>query len=220
MSNTVFIRLLLAVVLAGSLVAAPISIQAATPQKPSESGKIKKCKDAEGNWHYGDRAADECAESKIVEMSEQGTKRRVIAAPLTKEELAEQERRKDELTRQAEQKKEQEKQDKLLLSTYSSENDINFIRDRKTAQIESQIKATEETLKPMRAALERMEKQSDKSPQSQQQIERTKAQIARHEAVIAEKRKEQEQLRQKYAQELTRYRELRNQKIATPEAKK
>ena len=194
--------------------------QAANTAQPSETGKIKKCKDAEGRWHYGDRAADECAKSKIVEISEQGTKRRVIAAPPTKAELAERERRKEELEREAERKKEQERQDKLLLSTYSSENDINFIRDRKIAQIESQIKATEETLKPMRAALERMEKQSDSSPQSQKQIEKTKEQIARHEAVVTEKRKEQEDLRQKYADELKRYRELRAQKAAEPQAKK
>ncbi len=198
---------------------ATVSYAANTP-KPSETGKIKKCKDADGRWHYGDRAADECAKSKIVEISEQGTKRRVIAAPPTKAELAERERRKEELEREAERKKEQERQDKLLLSTYSSENDINFIRDRKIAQIESQIKATEETLKPMRAALERMEKQSDSSPQSQKQIEKTKAQITRHEAVVAEKRKEQEEFRQKYADELKRYRELRAQKAAEPQAKK
>jgi len=192
---------------------------AASPP-PSDKGKIKKCKDEEGNWHYGDRAADECAQSKIVEMSEKGTKRRVIAAPLTKEELAEQERNKEALAREAKEKKDQAQQDKLLLSTYANEDDINFIRDRKIAQIESQIKATEETLKPMRAALERMEKQSDKSPESKQHIERTKAQITRHEAVIAEKRKEQDMLRKKYAAELERYRELRSRKVAEPQSKK
>ena len=190
------------------------------PAQPGDHGKIKKCKDADGNWHYGDHAADECAKTKVIEMSEQGTKRRVIAAPPTKEELAERERHKEEIEREAQKKEEQAKRDKLLLTTYSSESDINFIRDRKIAQIESQIKATEETLKPMRAALERMEKQSDNSPQSKKQIEKTKAQIARHEDVVTDKRKEQEQLRQKYEEELKRFRELKASNVAVPQAKK
>jgi hypothetical protein len=44
---------------------------------------IKKCKDATGRWHYGDTAAEECAKSKITEMSDEGTTKQVIAAPPT-----------------------------------------------------------------------------------------------------------------------------------------
>ena len=178
---------------------------------------IKKCKDATGQWHYGDTAADECAQSKITVMTDEGTTKKVIAAPPTAQELKEREARQE--VEEVEHKKadEQARKDALLLSTYGAENDIIYIRDRKIAQVETTIKASEETLKSLRAALTRMEAQAadesksgvDKS--TTKNIELTKAQIARHEGVIAEKRQEQEALRKQYAEELQRYRELKKQ---------
>lgn len=190
---------------------------------------IKKCQDATGRWHYGDTAAGECAKSKITVITEQGTTKKVIAAPPTEQELKEREARRE--TEEAEQKKvqEQAKKDALLLSTYGVENDIIYIRDRKIAQIETSIKASEETLKSLRAALMRMEAQAaDESKggkagadqSTAKNIEQTQAQIARHEAVVATKRQEQEALRKQYADELDRYRELKKTQPAKEAAKK
>jgi len=188
---------------------------------------IKKCKDATGQWHYGDSAAQECAKSKITVMSDEGTTKKVIAAPPTAEELKEREARKE--TEEAEQQRaaDQSKKDALLLSTYGVEDDIIYIRDRKIAQIETSIKASEETLKNLRAALARMEAQavdeskSDKTADQStlKNIEQTRKQIARHESVVAEKRKEQEALRKQYADEMERYRVIKkNQAAKAPTA--
>jgi len=46
-----------------------------------EAAKIKKCKDAEGKWHYGDQAADECERANIIELSTQGITTKVIRPP-------------------------------------------------------------------------------------------------------------------------------------------
>ncbi len=186
------------------------------------SATIKKCKDAAGQWHYGDTAAAECAQSKITVMTDEGTTKKVIAAPLTTQELKEREAHQE--VEEAEHKKadEQARKDALLLSTYGAEDDIIYIRDRKIAQIETAIKASEDTLKSLRAALTRMEAQAaDESKRgvdktTTKNIEQTKAQIARHEGVIAEKHQEQEALRKQYAEELQRYRELKKQQSAKP----
>jgi hypothetical protein len=188
----------------------------------ASSPTIKKCKDATGQWHYGDSAADECAKSKVTVMSEEGMTKKVIAAPPTEQELKEREAHQE--TEAAEQQKaaEQAKKDALLLSTYGVEEDIIYIRDRKIAQIESSIKASEETLKTLRAALARMEAQAaDESKGNKKadestvkNIEQTKKQIARHEGVIADKRKEQEALRKQYADEMERYREIKKNQAA------
>jgi len=175
---------------------------------------IKKCKDATGQWHYGDSAAQECSKSKITVMSDEGTTKKVIAAPPTAEELKEREARQETEAAEHQQAEEQAKKDALLLSTYGGEDDINYIRDRKIAQIETSIKASEETLKNLRAALARMEAQAadeskgDKTADQStvKNIEQTRKQIARHESVVAEKRKEQEALRKQYADEMERYR--------------
>lgn len=183
---------------------------------------IKKCKDATGQWHYGDTAAQECAKSKITVMSEEGTTKKVIAAPPTEQELKEREARKEIEEAEQQRAADQAKKDVLLLSTYGGEDDIIYIRDRKIAQIETSIKASEETLKNLRAALARMEAQAaDESKGNKaadqttvKNIEQTKKQIARHEGVIAEKRKEQETLRKQYADEMERYREIKKNQAA------
>jgi hypothetical protein len=186
---------------------------------------IKKCKDATGQWHYGDSAAEECARSKVTVMSEEGMTKKVIAAPPTEQELKEHEARQEIEAAEKQRAADQVKKDALLLSTYGGEDDIIYIRDRKIAQIESSIKASEETLKNLRAALARMEAQAaDESKGNKaadqttvKNIEQTKKQIARHEGVVADKRKEQEALRKQYADEMQRYREIKkNQAAKTP----
>ena len=178
---------------------------------------IKKCKDATGQWHYGDSAAQECAKSKITVMSDEGTTKKVIAAPPTAEELKEREARQETEAAEHQRAAEQAKKDVLLLSTYGGEDDIIYIRDRKIAQIETSIKASEETLKNLRGALTRMEAQAadeskgDKAADQStvKNIEQTRKQIARHEGVIVEKHKEQEALRKQYADEMERYRVIK-----------
>ncbi len=183
---------------------------------------IKKCKDATGQWHYGDSAAEECAKSKVTVMSDEGTTKKVIAAPPTEQELKEREAHQETEAAEKQRAADQAKKDALLLSTYGGEDDIIYIRDRKIAQIESSVKASEETLKNLRAALARMEAQAaDESKGNKavdqttvKNIEQTKKQIARHEGVVAEKRKEQEALRKQYADEMERYREIKKSQAA------
>ncbi len=212
MRNTPF---LLAVVLTLGLAASTVGVDAA---------KIKKCQDAEGKWNYGDRAAAACERSKIIELSDEGVKTRVIDAPLTEEDLRK--RAQGEAEAEAERKRaaEQARRDRQLLSTYGHENDVKFIRDRKLAQIESTIAATTETVKPLRAALERMEadaaaimaKGKEVSKELNTQILKTRQQIIRHEGALDERRKEQEAIRQRAEADLQRYRELKaNQSLSS-----
>jgi hypothetical protein len=182
----------------------------------SKSSSIKKCQDATGKWHYGDTAAEECARSKDTVISEKGTTKSVIAAPPTEQELKEREAQRETLEAEQTRAAEQARKDTLLLSTYGVEDDIIYIRDRKIAQIETSIKASEQTLKPLRATLARMEAQAaeeSKDPKAAEttvkNIETTRSQIARHESAIAAKRQEQEALRRQYTEELERYRELK-----------
>jgi hypothetical protein len=183
---------------------------------------IKKCKDATGQWHYGDSAAEECAKSKVTVMSEEGMTKKVIAAPPTEQELKEYEARQETEAAEKQRVADQAKKDALLLSTYGGEDDIKYIRDRKIAQIETSIKASEETLKNLRAALARMEAQAADETKGNKaadqttvkNIEQTKKQIARHVGVVEEKRKEQETLRKQYADEMERYREIKKSQAA------
>lgn len=210
----VFPRLcLLAVLLAATI---PVGAQ-----QGKTTGGIKKCQDAAGKWHYGDAAADGCAKSKVEVLSDEGVKKKEIAAPPTEAELAERERRKDEVAQEKRSAEEQAKRDDILRATYGHEDDIALVRDRKVAQLEATIKASEDTLKSLRGALARMEtqKQGEQSDakalaQTEKGIAQTKAQIERHEASVAQKRKEQEQVRKQYTEDLERYRDLKQRSSA------
>lgn len=176
---------------------------------------IKKCRDAAGRWHYGDTAAAACANSKVIVLDEHGITRREIAPPPTEEDLRARKSERAEL----EQAQVRAKRDELLLATYAHEADIIYIRDRRLAQIEAMIKASTDTLKPLRATLERLEKQALEeqgaegraSGQTEKALAQTRAQIAKHEAAIERRRDEQEAVRAEAQQDLERYRELKGQ---------
>jgi hypothetical protein len=198
------------------LLTALINLHPALAGAADTGGKIKKCQDATGKWHYGDTAAAECARSKVVEMSEKGMTKREIAAPLTEEELKRRATKMDDEERKRQEAEERKRTDQILLSTYGHEDDIKFVRDRKLAQIEASIKSSTETLKPLNKTLERLEAQAadeaksgKPSAQTTKGIETTKAQIAKHEAVVATKRQEQEQIRKQAEADLARYMELK-----------
>jgi len=200
------------------ILALGLALSIAGPQTAQASQTIKKCQDATGRWHYGDTAAEECAKSKITVMNDEGVTKKVIAAPLTEQELKERETHKEADAVAQKQAQEQAKKDALLLSSYGVEDDITYIRDRKIAQLDASIKASEQTLTPLRAALARMEAQAADESKSGtvdetavKNIELTKTQIARHEAAIADKRKEQDAIRTEYDQDRARYRELKKQ---------
>lgn len=180
----------LLLVIVGILAAGPVS-----------AAKIKKCQDAQGRWHYGDTAAAACERSKIIEMSKEGNKTGEIAAPPTEAELAAHQAKKEEEARQRKLAEEQARKDQLLLATYGHENDIIYVRDRKLAQVEHTIKATQDTLVSLRKTLERQQKTKD----AEESIKHTENQIAKQEAVIAARRKEQDEIKKRYEAELKRY---------------
>ncbi|OGI39606.1 MAG: hypothetical protein A2V91_02360 [Candidatus Muproteobacteria bacterium RBG_16_64_10] len=197
---------------------------AATAADATSSKSIRKCQDASGKWHYGDSAAEECAKSKITEISEKGTKKKEIAAPPTEEELKAREQRKDELEQEQKLTAAKKRRDELLLSTYGHEDDIIYTRDRKLAQIDSSIKASEDTLKSLRAALARLEGQAAEESRggkalpapTAKSIDQTKKQIETHEAAIRTRRQEQEAVRKQAAADLERYRELKKAPVKQP----
>lgn len=217
--------LLFAVLLAALL---PLVVTPVDAGKRARSDtKIKKCQDEAGKWHYGDEAAEECARERIIELSPEGVKTGVIKAPPTAEEVREQKQQQAELEEARKRAEEQARRDQQLLATYGHEKDIIYIRDRKLEQIEYTISAASETIKPLRAALSRMQADEAKlrkrgreaPPDLKSQIEQTQAQIIRHEAMIAKKRREQEAITQQAEADLERYRELKMEQ-ATPTASK
>lgn len=206
--------------LAGLLILAVSAVDTAGAQAPA----IKKCRDSAGRWHYGDTAAAACTDSKVIVIDEHGITRGEISPPPSEAELRAREAERDKL----EQARERARRDELLLTTYSHEADIIYVRDRRLAQIESMIKASTDTLKPLQATLEHLEKQAVEeqsreggtSEHTEKALEQTRAQIEKHEAAIVRRRQEQEAVRTQAQADLERYRELKSDASPAPAAAK
>ena len=167
--------------------------------------RINKCQDAQGRWHYGDTAAAACAQSKIEVMDQRGLRVKEVAAPPSAAELKAREADGQAAERAKQQAVEQAKRDKQLLATYGHEDDIALGRDRRLADVKAQMSTIESTLDTLRATLTRMQTQTGTA----ENIAKTEAQIAKQEAFLAERMREQESIKARYTEELTRYRELK-----------
>ena len=118
---------------------------------------IKKCKDEDGNWHYGDHAEDKCTTTKVTTLTERGFIAETLEAPKTEEEKqAEAEKLRKEQEELARLQKRQEERDRIL-SIYETEQDIDRQRDNQIESIDSNIKVHEAYLKQMDGKIKRLE---------------------------------------------------------------
>jgi hypothetical protein len=132
----------------------------------------------------------------------------------TPEELAEEERR---AALQAEQKRKTDEaalSDHVLLQTFMSEDDMILARDGKIAAIDGQVRLLESRIHKFEADLERrlaqvksLEERGQKpAKQVLADIDSARAEIEANKAIIETKRREQETLRQRFDQDIERFR--------------
>ena len=117
---------------------------------------IKKCKDAQGRWHYGDVAVKACETSKITTLSKTGHIQDEKPAPKTEQELLEIAAQEKELESQRlileEEKKKEllaEREKTRILSIYETEADIDRQRDNQLYSVDSNIAVHQTFLESM-----------------------------------------------------------------------
>lgn len=98
---------------------------------------IKKCKDANGKWHYGDVAA--CEDSKVTTLSGKGYIKEQKTAPKTKEQLAAEQGEREELEKERLRKEEIEKERSRILTVYETEADIDRQLENQLYSVDSNI---------------------------------------------------------------------------------
>ena len=123
----------------------------------SSAASMKKCQDADGNWHYGDSAVKACQNSKITTLTKRGFIDTEQGPPKTPKQ------RREEL-QQAELLAEKEAQEKALandrlriLSIYEAESDIDRQRDNQLNAVESKMDVHGAYIKGMEARITRFE---------------------------------------------------------------
>jgi hypothetical protein len=139
---------------------------------------------------------------------------------------AEQQARRDaELAKKEEQKKkaaEERRRTLALLSTYSSEKDINTARDRALAEVDKNMKEASKRLEEANKKKRKLD--SDKEfykgkalpAQVKAQIVDNEKEIKAQQAAVEAKLKEMEDVRARFAEEKKRYLELTGKKSSEP----
>jgi len=165
---------------------------------------ITKCQDAEGNWHYGDFAAEACAqESTVTEIDERGLKMKESEAPPSPEEL-EAERAAEEQERlEAERRARQQAENQRLLRVYDSAEAVIKARDERVRAIEQELESHELFRQDLVDEREKARSQGNENRASELSDE-----IRQYDQAIKRLNEERGEIVRKYNQDLERYREL------------
>lgn len=183
----------------------------------SAQAKIYMCKDASGKTLSSDRPIPECADRPVREYSNNGSKHKDYAAPLTAEQKRalelQQERIKAEQAAAAEQKR----SDRALSARYRSEDDIAAARKRDTDLVSIQITQYKAALhgaeKEQAAGLEKQQ-QGTLSPAMQAKQDRLQQKVQDLKKHIKDSEVELAQMNEKYDLTLRRYREITKTALA------
>ncbi len=183
------------------------------------SARIKCWKNNEGIRECGEKVPPEYAQKGHSELSSQGVVLDKKERVKTKEELAEEARQASILAEKEKAEAEQARQDRILLSTFTSVADIEEARDDKVAVLESAItltnKRTEKTQEDLdkriqsAAAAER----AGKTPNEEllKDIEVLRGRIENNKVFIEERRKEQEAVKADAELDINRFKSLKGQ---------
>ena len=206
MSKTQAGTLLVLLALAG-----PTNIMAA-------GGARMKCwVNHEGIRECGDMVPPEYIQQGYMEIDKEGIVRDVKERAKTPEELAEARRLAALEAAKRRQKEKQQTRDRVLLQTFSSVSDIERARDDRITALEAAIKLSGVRNENIRLKLnDHIKRAADSQRMGQaptpallEDIEALRRQIENNVRFIAEKRIEQEQIRQAHALDIERYKRLK-----------
>lgn len=189
----------------------------------SASAKLYKWVDEQGNIQYSDKLPPEVVKKPHEKLDKRGLIIDKTGRAKTPEEIAEEERVRKLQEETQRQIAIQKAKDRVLLNTYRSDDDIILARDGKLATIDSQIRITYTNITRLKDRLSgykqraaTLERKGSKIPaQLQTGIENTRQEINDSYASILRQEKDKETIRNKYAQDLERFRKLSKLKAAT-----
>jgi len=185
---------------------------------PGWAAKSFCCNDEKGSQTCGDILPQECYGRAYREISERGTVLHRIEAPLT---AAQKELRDAEAKRKKEEERtaiEERRKNLALLNIYSSEKDLDFMRERALADIDSARRQAQGRHKE--ALLEKRKldneaefyKKKTLPHELQAQMRSNDIEIQAQQAAMAAKEKELEAVRARFAEDKKRYIELLRKK--------
>ena len=184
---------------------------------------LYKWVDENGKVRYSDRLPPDQSKKEHQQLNSQGVVLTTKDAARPPEELAEEaeaaRKLEEEQAEQAKIQAIQDKQDQVLLLTFSTEEEIEHARDSRIQVIDSVIGLIEGSIATTREKLDPLKKSADRNYVSQgkevpgglaQKIEHLERKIEIRNTQLLAKFEEKEKIRQKYELDLVRFRNLRS----------
>jgi hypothetical protein len=208
-SSKLFVKGLSAILAAAGLL---------TLASPASAQLLYCCQDAKNNRTCGDSLPPICVGKPYTIRGPGGKLVRQVEAPLTAEQLKAREMLAEKKKAEDEAKFEQGRKDKALLSTYSSESEIDKARDRAEADIEASIKLAEQKV----VELEKRKKTAIGDPEMfkkrglpedvKARVVSIDLEIKLQNELIEGKKKDLDATRIKYSEDKRRYQEIRERR--------
>jgi len=178
------------------------------------AGNLYCCFDASGKQVCGDLLPQACYGRAYREIGTTGRTVRNVDAPLTAEQRAERAEEEAQLKIEEAALREQRRQDQALLNTYSSEKEIELLRSRANSDVQKSIIAANAKIAEIRVQRKKFENEAEFYLKKEMPAEVRKGlmdadfEIKAQELVIESKTKELEIIREKYDDDLRRFRDI------------
>jgi Domain of unknown function (DUF4124) len=191
----------------------------AAAQNRSSREAFFRCKDRNGQTHYGDSMPPECAGLDTEVLNDRGMQVRLIEGEATRAKRLEREAAEAKVRKEKEQR---ELRDRTLIETYLTVADIERLRDQRLELLKAQYHITEQNITSLRERQGRLEGQiarfkpySD-NPNAPPLPEHLAAEMVNtvnglrvYEESLVTNRKEQAQLQESFASDIKRFKELK-----------
>jgi hypothetical protein len=184
------------------------------------AGKLYKWVDDKGQIHYTQTVPPSDSHRARTQLDKRGIVIEEVEAAKTEEELrqeAEQERLRKEQQRLVEK---QRAEDRALLRTFRSEDDIVMTRDGQLQAVDTSIRVTQANIKRLKTTLEEMQEDAARRELRGERVPRKLLQdiSLKRQALndayssIIDREHDKNRIRQSFARDLTRFRELKQLK--------
>lgn len=189
--------------------------------------KIVCWTNSDGIRECGNVVPPEYSQQTREQYNAQGVKVKTFERALTKEELAEAARLKAIEEEKQRLQDEQDLRDKILLSTFSSEDEIIMMRDGKITAIKTEIRLTRgsmvkagERLRGLRKRAANLERASKKLPgKLLKDIMQAEDQIKDYEQFLTTRSAEREKIHTRFESDMERFRKLRSKRVTATTSK-
>ncbi len=181
------------------------------------AGKLYKWVDDTGQIRYGDRIPPQYAKKSNKTLNKQGVVVGSKAAAKTKQQIAEEQQLAKVKAEQERRRQEQAHQDRILLDTFTNEDEMILTRDGKIEAIEAVIRVTKSRTEKIKQRLAQkelraanLERSGKAVPQKLQQgIREARRQIQYNSDYVSNRRKMQQAISEKFELDIKRFRTLK-----------